>query len=138
VSPEVLSAKMFGSFIRASGKAPRGVLKSNRGFIELGSYVLNRLRRSPTFEFYPWNSPPSDQKAQIEPRSSGRDPLRIARYYQSLLDTGQFESRAALARFLGVSRARVTQVLKRLSHVASASSTTGAAPPSPRACLRSG
>ena len=43
-----------------------------------------------------------------------RDPLRLARYYQSLLDTGKFESRAALARFLGVSRPRVTQVLKRL------------------------
>jgi biotin operon repressor len=38
----------------------------------------------------------------------------LARYYQSLLDTGKFESRAALARFLGVSRARVAQVLNRL------------------------
>ena len=36
------------------------------------------------------------------------------RYYQSLLDSGKFESRAALARHLGVSRARVTQVLNRL------------------------
>jgi len=42
------------------------------------------------------------------------DPLRLARYYQSLLDSGKFESRAALARYLGVSRARVTQVLNRL------------------------
>jgi len=39
----------------------------------------------------------------------------LARYYQSLLDSGQFENRAALARYLGVSRARVTQVLKRLN-----------------------
>ena len=43
-----------------------------------------------------------------------RDPLKTARYYQSLLDTGKFENRAALARYLGVSRARVTQVLNRL------------------------
>jgi hypothetical protein len=43
-----------------------------------------------------------------------RDPLKLARYYQSLLDYGRFENRAALARFLGVSRARVTQVLQRL------------------------
>jgi hypothetical protein len=41
-------------------------------------------------------------------------PLKLARYYQSLLDSGQFENRAALARYLGVSRARVTQVLHRL------------------------
>jgi Mn-dependent DtxR family transcriptional regulator len=34
--------------------------------------------------------------------------------YQSLLNSGQFENRAALARYLGVSRSRVTQVLRRL------------------------
>jgi Iron dependent repressor, N-terminal DNA binding domain len=43
-----------------------------------------------------------------------RDPLRLARYYKSLLESGDFKTRAEVARFLGVSRARVTQVLKRL------------------------
>jgi hypothetical protein len=43
-----------------------------------------------------------------------RDPLKVARYYQSLMDSGKFESRAALARYLGVSRARMTQALRRL------------------------
>lgn len=43
-----------------------------------------------------------------------RDGVKLARHYQSLLDSGKFENRAALARFLGVSRARVTQVLNRL------------------------
>lgn len=33
---------------------------------------------------------------------------------KGLLGFGQFENRAALARHLGVSRARVTQVLRRL------------------------
>ena len=46
-----------------------------------------------------------------------RDPLKLARYYQSLLDSCQFDNRAALARYLHVSRARVTQVLKRLNKV---------------------
>jgi biotin operon repressor len=50
------------------------------------------------------------------PPKESRDPLKLASYYQSLLDSGHFESRAALARYLGVSRARVTQVLKRLDH----------------------
>jgi hypothetical protein len=36
-----------------------------------------------------------------------RYPLTLARYYQSLMDSGKFESRAALARYLGVSRPRV-------------------------------
>ena len=86
----------------------------NRGFVELGSYALNRLRRKPIIEFYAWNVPPASKKDRNDPGKSVRDPLRLARYYQSLLDTGKFESRAALARFLGVSRARVTQVLNRL------------------------
>lgn len=94
--------------------APRGVLNLNRGFVELGSYALNRLRRKPITEFYAWNTPPAIKKERNDLGKSGRDPLRLARYYQSLLDTGKFENRAALARFLGVSRARVTQVLKRL------------------------
>ena len=34
---------------------------------------------------------------------------------ESLLDSGKFENRSALAHYLGVSRARVTQVLKRLT-----------------------
>lgn len=40
--------------------------------------------------------------------------MRLAHYYQSLLDSGKAKTRAELARFLGVSRARVTQVLNRL------------------------
>jgi hypothetical protein len=56
--------------------------------------------------------------AQHEPKAAPkelRDPLKLARFYQSLLDSGKFESRAALARYLGVSRARVTQVLQRVN-----------------------
>jgi hypothetical protein len=86
----------------------------NRGFVELGSYALNRLRRKPIIEFYAWNAPPTTQEERGDPGKPRRDPLRLARYYQSLLDSGKFESRAALARFLGVSRANVTQVLNRL------------------------
>ena len=62
----------------------------------------------------PWNTPSGPEpKATAAPKPR-RDPLHLARYYQSLLDSGKFESRAALARYLGVSRARVTQVLNRL------------------------
>ncbi len=40
--------------------------------------------------------------------------MKLARHYQAMLASGKFESRAALARHLGVSRAWVTQVLNRL------------------------
>jgi hypothetical protein len=62
----------------------------------------------------PENAPPTTQEERGDPGKPCRDPLRLARYYQSLLDSGKFESRAALARFLGVSRANVAQVLNRL------------------------
>lgn len=86
----------------------------NRGFVELGSYALNRLRRKPIIELCAWNAPSTSKKERNDPGKPVRDLRRLARYYQSLLDTGKFESRAALARFLGVSRANVTQVLNRL------------------------
>jgi len=63
---------------------------------------------------YPWNPIPARLDGKKRPTPPPRDRLRLAHYYQSLLDSGKFESRAALARFLGVSRARVTQVLNRL------------------------
>ena len=50
--------------------------------------------------------------------------MRLARYCQSLLDSGKFENRAALARHFGVSRARVTQALNRLKENEQSSATT--------------
>jgi hypothetical protein len=102
----------------------RGVLNLNRGFVELGAYAINRLRRKPLIEFYAWNAPAASEREANDPGKPGRDPLRLARYYQSLLDTGKFESRAALARFLGVSRANVTQVLNRLKFCAGINPTS--------------
>ena len=80
--------------------------------MELGSFAINRLRREPVIILRAWNSP----KVAPEAPKPKIDPLRIALYYEALLDSGKFESRAALARFLGVSRARVTQVLRRLKN----------------------
>lgn len=93
---------------------PRAEPEFKRGFVELGYYALKRLQRKPIIEFHAWNPPQPAQKKESDPGKPRQDPLRLARYYQSLLDSEKFESRAALARFLGVSRARVTQVLKRL------------------------
>ena len=73
-----------------------------------------RLHRAAVIALFPWkDSSDSEQRIPAAPRES-RDPLNLARYYQSLLDSGQFANRAALARYLGVSRSRVTQVLRRV------------------------
>jgi len=58
---------------------------------------------------YPSNVPPGNAR-EPKPRSDG---LQLVRYDQSLLDSGKFANRAALARLLGVSRARVTPVFSR-------------------------
>ena len=82
-------------------KSPRGGLRSHRGFVELVSYATNKLRQTPIIEFYPWTRPPATPKQESKPATQQRDLLRLARYYQSLLDSGKFQRRAALARHFG-------------------------------------
>jgi hypothetical protein len=84
------------------------------GLIERGAFQVKRLHRKAIVAFFPWNGSSGTQQQVPPPQKESRDPLKLARYYQSLLDSGQFENRAVLARYLGVSRARVTQVLRRL------------------------
>jgi DNA-directed RNA polymerase specialized sigma subunit len=64
---------------------------------------------------FKWNSISDQILAESQSEVPKRDRMRLAFYYQSLLDSGEVSTRAELARFLGVSRARVTQVLKRLN-----------------------
>ena len=94
-----------------------------RGFVELGAWQRNNLRQSPKMLFFPWTTvsdlpeapkrgpKPSESEATNKPQG-----IETARRYQALLDAGTVKTRAELARFLGVSRARVTQVLKRLEN----------------------
>ena len=82
--------------------------------VELGAYGINRLRRSATVEFHCWKPISGIPKPEAAPRKPKSDRMRLPVYYQSLLDSGEVKTRAELARFLGVSRARVTRVLNRL------------------------
>lgn len=86
---------------------------ANQLLLQLGAWRINKLRRSPVVEFYPWNPLETVNSAASPERLVNRDPLAKARFYQSLLDTGVVPNRAALARYLGTSRANVTQVLRR-------------------------
>ncbi len=95
--------------------APRVTLYSNQGLVELGAFRTKRLRRLPHVEMFKWNSIVDQIQAESESAAPKPDRMRLALYYQSLLDCGEVSMRAELARFLGVSRARVTQVLNRLN-----------------------
>jgi hypothetical protein len=76
---------------------------------------FKRLCRAAVVEVIPWNGSSEPETAVPPVPKEPRDPLKLACYYQSLLDSGQFENRA-FARYLGVSRARVTHVLK-IQHI---------------------
>ncbi|HAY83071.1 MAG TPA: hypothetical protein DCY79_24965 [Planctomycetaceae bacterium] len=101
------------SFRRKETSSPSHTL-CEHGLIELGAFHINNLRRSAKVEFYPWNPISAIPKPKCEHKKPRPDGMDRARYYQSLLDSGAVETRAELARYLGVSRARVTQVLRRL------------------------
>jgi hypothetical protein len=84
------------------------------GLVEVGAYCINNLRRSARVDFYCWKPISGIPMPKIPPKKSKRDRMKLPLYYQSLLDSGEVQTRAELARHLGVSRARVTQVLRRL------------------------
>jgi hypothetical protein len=67
--------------------------------------------------YYFGQGTPFSGKPEPRPAKERPDGMKLARHYLALLDSGKFESRAALARHLGVSRARVTQVLNRLKNI---------------------
>lgn len=103
----------FVKWMTRGHSSPSRTLREH-GLVELGAFRINYLRRSPKVMFYPWKPISAILKRKSENKKPRPDGLERARYYQSLLDCGEVKTRAELARFLGVSRARVTQVLRRL------------------------
>jgi hypothetical protein len=87
---------------------------ANRGLVEQGAYATRQLRQRRSYHFYPWNRDAAKLEPQMARSAEPRDRLRLASHYQALMDSGEFESRAALAQYLDVRRARVTRVLNRL------------------------
>ncbi len=87
----------------------------NHTLVEVGTWEIKRLRRKQVIKFYPWIATQELQEPNKKPKRVNRDPLALAHYYQSILDSGIVKTRAELSRYLGVSRARVTQVLNRIT-----------------------
>lgn len=66
-------------------------------------------------ELHPW-TPLESLASEPNPKPVVKgDPIVRARRLQAMLDSGQAKNRADLAAQLGLSRARITQILKRLS-----------------------
>ena len=104
----------WGLFFRRKTRSSPSLSQLDSGFTERGTLQYKRLRRSPQISIHPWGAG-FPEKPKPKPAAKERpDGMKLARHFQALLDSGKFENRAALARHLGVSRARVTQVLSRL------------------------
>jgi DNA-binding MarR family transcriptional regulator len=76
-------------------------------------------------ELYPWKSLSelnSTKRQQVGVNPTG---IETALNYKKLLDSPDVQNRADLARILGVTRARVTQVLRRLRRDATGPNAQG-------------
>jgi hypothetical protein len=100
---------------QALRQAPRGDHSANQPFVEVGAWrITNSRRGAKRITFYPWTAVEAIPTSSPAKPKAKRDPLALARHYQSLLDSGQFKNQAELARHLNVSQARISQVLRRL------------------------
>lgn len=97
-------------------KAPRVILTENRSLIDRGVWQIRRLGRNQIVELIPWTTQIPVASTPSPAPSVNRDPMALALLYQSLLDSGLANTRAQVAKYFGVSRARVTQVLRRLEN----------------------
>jgi hypothetical protein len=84
--------------------------KLDSQFVERGALCIERLRRRPVVFLHPWTARFDEKPDKTPVRRTRPDGMKLARHYQALLDSGKFESRPVLAWYLGVSRARVTQI----------------------------
>ena len=87
---------------------------TNRLTVELGAWYFKHLRQSRAILALPWKGLQSVPKPDPKPQVLRGDPRARARQLQAMLDAGEVKNRAELARRLGLSRARITQILKRI------------------------
>ena len=84
----------------------------------MGSFFVNSPDKSigRTFRVV-FDLPPArrgEKAAKRKPSRTYRNPVFLAREWKKMLESGEYASQADLARDLGVSRVRVTQILRLL------------------------
>ena len=87
---------------------------TNRLTVEPGAWYFKHLRQSRATLTLPWKGLNKVPKPAPKPKVLRGDPKARARQLQAMLDAGEVKHRAELARRLGLSRARITQILERL------------------------
>ena len=92
---------------------PPHVPVTNRLTVEPGAWYFKHLRQSRTILILPWKGLKSVPRPTPRPKVLTGDPKARARRLQAMLDAGEVKNRAELALRLGLSRARVTQILSK-------------------------
>lgn len=103
-------------FAAVSGvvEAPPNAHQANQYFIETGAWQYKHLRQRRIIEFHPWTPLEALTPADKASRTVKGSKIERAREFQAMLDAGVVRNRAELARRLGLSRARITQIMNLL------------------------
>ena len=70
-------------------RAPRGVVYTNQGLVELGAYEINKIRRPTCVAFYEWTPVSGIPQPQDKSKGPRYDRMKLAHEYQLLLDSGE-------------------------------------------------
>jgi hypothetical protein len=98
-----------------SESAPQEALNSLAAYTEIGAWKKRYLRQTRKIDIHPWTAQ-KDLPVTWDHRPGVKAcPMERAKKLQALIDSGQVKNRAALATYLGVSRARISQILHRLT-----------------------
>ena len=103
--------RLFVNPVCGGYQTPPHVPVTNRLTVELGAWYFKHLRQSRTILTLPWKGLKSVPKPATRPKVLRGDPMARARQLQAMLDTGEVKNRAELAWRLGLSQARITQIL---------------------------
>jgi hypothetical protein len=105
-----------GALVRgAPQKAPRPEDSEHRLLVEVGSWKIRNLRRDRRLEIHPWTPPETLRSGPQKRPVVKQSPAARARFYQNLIDSGVVKNKAELARTLGLSRARITQIMRHIN-----------------------
>jgi len=103
-----------GSLSRRSGSASRGQIRTTLRFSATLEVDCSRKREpNERRHYFAWDEAPIWNVQAAVSRPARQNPIQLARQWRADMDA-HGESKAALARRLGVTRARVTQVLQVL------------------------
>ena len=95
-------------------ETPQDILATHMPFIETGAWKASYLHQTRELDIHPWKALSDLPETHDLHPGVKVCPIERAKLLQALIDSGQVKNRSELATRLGISRARITQILRRL------------------------